>query len=93
MKTMLSCNGYAPAFASGRNTALKMLRREVFEDEDLSQEMQDALSRLTSEGAGHLRTITEELSRPEARDPMDGVKSEATADLRDLLDDISDAFH
>jgi ERCC4-related helicase len=50
-----------------------MLRREVFEDEDQSQAMQDALSGLTSEEAGHLRTIAEELSRPEARDPKVGA--------------------
>jgi DNA-binding Lrp family transcriptional regulator len=72
MKTML-LQRICSSFASGRSTALKMLRREVFEDEDQSQEMQDALSGLTSEEAGHLRTIAEELSRPEARDPKVGA--------------------
>src|SRR5260370_12592463 len=46
-----------------------MLRREVFDDEDHVKEMEQALSALTAEEGGHLRTIVEELSRPEARDP------------------------
>jgi hypothetical protein len=72
MKTML-LQRICSSFASGRSTALKMLKREAFEDEDQSREMQDALSGLTFEEAGHLRIIAEELSRPEARDPKVGA--------------------
>ena len=57
------------SFASGRSTAEKMLRREEFEDEEQAKLLLDALSGLTTEEAGFLRTIVEELSRPEARDP------------------------
>ncbi|MCS6304976.1 MAG: DEAD/DEAH box helicase family protein [Nitrospira sp.] len=57
------------SFASGRATAEKMLRREVVEEEEQAKLIHDALSGLTPEEAGHLRTIVEELSRPEARDP------------------------
>ena len=57
------------SFASGRATAEKMLRRETLEDEEQATLLEDALSALTLEEAGHLRTIVEELSRPEARDP------------------------
>jgi len=46
-----------------------MLRRELLEDEEQAALIDDALSALTPEEAGHLRTIVEELSRPEARDP------------------------
>jgi superfamily II DNA or RNA helicase len=55
--------------ASGRATAAKMLRREVLEDEEQPILDQEALNGLTGEEAGHLTTIVEELSRPEARDP------------------------
>lgn len=57
------------SFASGRSTAQKMLRRELLDDEEEAALIVDALSALTPEEAGHLRTIVEELSRPEARDP------------------------
>ena len=57
------------SFESGRSTAAKMLRREAFEDEEQAKLALDALSGLTTEESGHLRTIVEELSRPEARDP------------------------
>jgi ERCC4-related helicase len=57
------------SFASGRSTAEKMLRRELFDDEEQMPLIADAISSLTAEEAGHLRTIVEELSRPEARDP------------------------
>lgn len=57
------------SFASGRSTAEKMLKREVLEEEERTREMEEALKALTQEEAGHLRTIVEELSRPEARDP------------------------
>lgn len=57
------------SFASGRITAEKMVRREVLAEEEQTKLIQEALSGLTPEEAGHLRTIVEELSRPEARDP------------------------
>lgn len=57
------------SFASGRSTAQKMLSRELFDDEEQAKFVGDELSGLTSEEAGHLKTIVTELSRPEARDP------------------------
>jgi superfamily II DNA/RNA helicase len=57
------------SFASGRSTAEKMLRRETLEDEEQTRSVGEVLSALTPEEATHLRTIVEELSRPEARDP------------------------
>lgn len=57
------------SFASGRSTAEKLLRREVLEDEEQAELIDDALSGLTPIEARHLRTIVDELSRPEARDP------------------------
>ncbi len=68
MKTLL-LQRICSSFASGRSTAEKMLKRDVFEDEELTKEVQDVLLGLTGEEAGHLRTIVDELSRPEARDP------------------------
>jgi len=68
MKTLL-LQRICSSFASGRSTAAKMLRREVFEDEEQVRVLEEALSALTPEEAGYLRTIVEELSRPEARDP------------------------
>ena len=46
-----------------------MLTREIFEDEEQAKLVQDVISTLTAEEALHLRTIIDELSRPEARDP------------------------
>jgi len=57
------------SFASGRSTATKMLRRELLEDEEEAALLLEPLSSLTPTEAGHLRTIVEELSRPEAHDP------------------------
>ena len=68
MKTLL-LQRICSSFVSGRSTAEKMLRREAFDEEEQARLVIDALSGLTSEEAGHLRTIVEELSRPEARDP------------------------
>lgn len=68
MKTLL-LQRICSSFASGRSTAEKMLRREVLEDEEQTKLIEEALSALTLEETGHLRTIVEELSRPEARDP------------------------
>ena len=68
MKTLL-LQRICSSFASGRATAEKMLREEILEDEEQTNLMAEALSALTSDEAAHLRTIVEELSRPEARDP------------------------
>jgi SNF2 family DNA or RNA helicase len=68
MKTML-LQRICSSFASGRSTAAKMLNRELLEDEEQAREMDEALSALTPDEAGHLRTIVQELSRSEARDP------------------------
>ncbi len=46
-----------------------MLGRELLEDEEQAALLLDQLSSLTPTEAGHLRTIVEELSRPEAHDP------------------------
>jgi hypothetical protein len=46
-----------------------MLRRDVLDDEEQMRLVDDALSARTTEEAGYLRTIVDELSRPEARDP------------------------
>lgn len=68
MKTLL-LQRICSSFESGRSTAKKMLQRETFEDEEQAKLVLDALSGLTTEESSHLRTIVEELSRPEARDP------------------------
>jgi SNF2 family DNA or RNA helicase len=68
MKTLL-LQRICSSFASGRATAERMLRREVIEDEEQASVVEEALTALTSDEASHLRTIVEELSRPEARDP------------------------
>jgi superfamily II DNA or RNA helicase len=68
MKTML-LQRICSSFASGRATAERMLRRETFEDEEQAKLVEEALSALTPDEASHLKTIVEELSRPEARDP------------------------
>jgi superfamily II DNA or RNA helicase len=57
------------SFASGKATAGRMLRREILDDEEEAERLQDALSVLTPIEAGYLQTIVAELSRPEARDP------------------------
>ncbi|MDO8724063.1 MAG: helicase-related protein, partial [Syntrophales bacterium] len=68
MKTLL-LQRICSSFASGRSTAEKMLRRETLEDEEQAKLVDEALSALNPEEARHLRSIVEELSRPEARDP------------------------
>jgi len=68
MKTLL-LQRICSSFASGRATAEKMLRGEVPEDDDDPQLLMEPLDALTPTEAGHLRTIIEELSRSEARDP------------------------
>jgi superfamily II DNA or RNA helicase len=68
MKTLL-LQRICSSFASGRSTAEKMLRRELLEEEEQASLVADVLSALTVQEADYLRTIVEELSRPEARDP------------------------
>lgn len=57
------------SFASGRLTAEKMLRREPLEEEEQPELLREAVGAMEPEEASHLRTIVQELSRPEARDP------------------------
>ena len=62
------------SFASGRSTAKKMLERIILDDEEDAKQLIDALDGLTPAEVTCLRTIVEELSRPEARDPkLDAV--------------------
>jgi hypothetical protein len=67
MKTLL-LQRICSSFASGRSTAEKLLRGEVPEEEDENL-LPEVLSDLTLAEIASLRTIIEELSRPEARDP------------------------
>jgi len=68
MKTLL-LQRICSSFASGRSTAEKLLRKEVLEGEDQSKLLGEVLKDLGTVEAGYLKTIVEELSRPEARDP------------------------
>ena len=68
MKTLL-LQRICSSFASGRATAERMLRREILEEEEQALVVDEVLSTLTGEETGSLRTIVDELSRPEARDP------------------------
>jgi hypothetical protein len=68
MKTLI-LQRICSSFASGRSTAEKLLRQETLEDEEQTRAMEAVLSTISPEEAMHLRTIVEELSRPEARDP------------------------
>src|SRR5262245_29402849 len=65
MKTIL-LQRICSSFASGRSTANKLLRGEPLEDEDDEDLLLEAPSSLTPIEIRHLRTILEELSRPEA---------------------------
>ncbi len=68
MKTLL-LQRICSSFASGKATAEKLLSKGVLEDDEGTPLLAEPLSALTPTEAGHLRTIIEELSRPEARDP------------------------
>jgi superfamily II DNA or RNA helicase len=68
MKTML-LQRICSSFTSGKLTAERMLQHEAMDDEEQPQQIEQVLSALTPEEEGHLRTIIDELSRPEARDP------------------------
>jgi superfamily II DNA/RNA helicase len=68
MKTLL-LQRICSSFASGKSTAEKFLRKETLEDDEDSPLLAEALHAVTSVESAHLRTIIEELSRTEARDP------------------------
>jgi superfamily II DNA/RNA helicase len=68
MKTLL-LQRICSSFASGKATAQKLLRGEATDGEDELPLLAESLSTLTPTQADHLRTIIDELSRPEARDP------------------------
>ena len=68
MKTLL-LQRICSSFASGMSTAEKLLHGETLEEAEETPLLAQPLSSLTPMEAGHLRTIIEELSRPEARDP------------------------
>ena len=68
MKTLL-LQRICSSFASGKATAEKFLKGEVLDDEEEAPLLAEPLRTLTAEESTHLRTIIEELSRPEARDP------------------------
>ena len=57
------------SFSSGRATAEKMRRRELLDDDEAASLIEATLEQMTLEETGHLDTIVNELSRPEARDP------------------------
>ena len=69
MKTLL-LQRICSSFASGKATAEKMLATEKsLDDEEEAPLLVEPLRTLTPAEVSHLRTIIEELSRPEARDP------------------------
>lgn len=68
MRTML-LQRICSSFASGRATAEKLLNKEAFEDEEEQQLLLGLADTATAEEIRELRTIIDELSRPEARDP------------------------
>ena len=83
MKTML-LQRICSSFASGKATAERMLRRDIFEEEEQTRLMEEAMSGLTGKEAECLHTIVLELSRPEARDPkLNAVRHFLTSYLSD----------
>lgn len=68
MKTLL-LQRICSSFASGISTAQKLLHGEALEEAEENPLLMEPLGSLTPMEADHLRTIIEELSRPEARDP------------------------
>ena len=68
MRTLL-LQRICSSFASGRNTAMKLLGKEVLEDEEQAAQLLAYTSALPEDESGFLKTIIAELSRPEARDP------------------------
>jgi hypothetical protein len=69
MKTLLwqrICSSFAP----GRATAVKLLRGEALDDDEgETPRLPETVGTLAPVEVAHLRTIVEELSRPEAHDP------------------------
>lgn len=69
MKTLL-LQRICSSFASGKATATKLLRGEDLDDEtDDAPHLPALLAGMSDAEVAYLRTIIEELSRPEARDP------------------------
>ena len=72
MRTLL-LQRICSSFASGRSTAEKLLHGDVPEEEEDARLLAETVADLTSVEITSLRTIIEELSRPEARDPKLGA--------------------
>jgi hypothetical protein len=72
MRTLL-LQRICSSFASGRSTAERLLHGNVPEEEEDGGLLAAIVTDLTSVEIGSLRTIIEELSRPEARDPKLGA--------------------
>jgi superfamily II DNA/RNA helicase len=72
MRTLL-LQRICSSFASGRSTAEKLLHGDVPEEEEDARLLAETVADLTSVEISRLRTILEELSRPEARDPKLGA--------------------
>jgi hypothetical protein len=68
MRTLL-LQRICSSFASGRSTADKLLHGDVPEEEEDARLFAETVADLTVAEIASLRTIVEELSRPEARDP------------------------
>lgn len=68
MKTLL-LQRICSSFASGLATAKKLLGHIELEEEEDQQALLELVDTATPEEIQHLRTIIDELSRPEARDP------------------------
>lgn len=72
MKTLL-LQRICSSFASGKSTAERMLRKELFDDEEDINSLNEEIGGLTSEETTYLESIKRELSRSEARDPKFSV--------------------
>ena len=81
MKTLL-LQRICSSFSSGRATAEKLRQREPLDDEEAPRQIEGILEHLTPEEAGHLDTIVDELSRPEARDPKTAAVTYFLTDQR-----------
>jgi hypothetical protein len=72
MRTLL-LQRICSSFASGRSTAERLLLGDVPEEEEDARPFAEAVEDLTPAEMASLRTIIDELSRPEARDPKLGA--------------------
>lgn len=81
MKTLL-LQRICSSFASGRSTAEKLLRKEMLEEEDQSKLVEEIIKELGDTETGFLKTIVDELSRPEARDPKTAAVKYFLTELR-----------